>query len=81
MAWVVDLKEEDLFLDDEIEVYSENFFRSDIHLKSSKDLLQCLLLGLLDKSGSECCTRRFTLFRCFGIGAKPIGKHQMNLIE
>jgi hypothetical protein len=39
MAWVVDLKEEGLFLDDEIEVYSENFFRSDIHLKSPLELL------------------------------------------
>ena len=26
MAWFVDLKEEDLFLDDVIEAYSENFF-------------------------------------------------------
>jgi hypothetical protein len=26
MAWFVDLKEEDLFLDDVIEAYSQNFF-------------------------------------------------------
>ena len=26
MAWFVDLKEEDLFLDNVIEAYSENFF-------------------------------------------------------
>ena len=35
MAWFVDLKEEDLFLDDVIEAYPENFFWSDIHKKVS----------------------------------------------
>ena len=35
MAWFVDLKEEDLFLDDVIETYFENFFDPTSTRKSS----------------------------------------------